>query len=146
MAAESQRRPQSVRVTVDARPLKRTTREVAPKTLQASSNNGIASTAPLRPRSLRRGPFKTRMPHAANQRGKTVWPSGLRRWLKAPFRKGVGSNPTAVSLSRTPFLKVVAAEARSLNEMRGNSSAQAVSPALQKRGDAWCARARSIIA
>ena len=27
----------------------------------------------------------------------TVWPSGLRRWLKVPFRKGVGSNPTAVS-------------------------------------------------
>ena len=27
---------------------------------------------------------------------KTVWPSGRRRWLKAPFRKGVGSNPTAV--------------------------------------------------
>ena len=27
---------------------------------------------------------------------KTVWPSSLRRWLKAPFRKGVGSNPTAV--------------------------------------------------
>ena len=27
---------------------------------------------------------------------KTVWPSGLRRWLKAPFRKGVGSNLTAV--------------------------------------------------
>ena len=26
----------------------------------------------------------------------TVWPSGLRRWLKAPVRKGVGSNPTAV--------------------------------------------------
>ena len=22
-----------------------------------------------------------------------MWPSGLRRWLKAPFRKGVGSNP-----------------------------------------------------
>ena len=30
----------------------------------------------------------------------TVWPSGLRRWLKAPFRKGVGSNPTAVSFFR----------------------------------------------
>ena len=30
---------------------------------------------------------------------KTVWPSGLRRWLKAPFRKGVGSNPTAVKWS-----------------------------------------------
>ena len=28
---------------------------------------------------------------------RTVWPSGLRRWLKAPFRKGVGSNPTAVT-------------------------------------------------
>ena len=27
---------------------------------------------------------------------RTVWPSGLRRWLKAPVRKGVGSNPTAV--------------------------------------------------
>ena len=30
---------------------------------------------------------------------KTVWPSGLRRWLKAPVRKGVGSNPTAVILT-----------------------------------------------
>ena len=27
---------------------------------------------------------------------KTLWPSGLRRWLKAPFRKGVGWNPTGV--------------------------------------------------
>ena len=27
----------------------------------------------------------------------TVWSSGLRRWLQAPVRKGVGSNPTAVS-------------------------------------------------
>ena len=27
----------------------------------------------------------------------TVWLSGLRRWLKAPVRKGVGSNPTAVN-------------------------------------------------
>ena len=27
---------------------------------------------------------------------KTLWPSGLRRWLKAPVRKGVGSNPTGV--------------------------------------------------
>ena len=27
---------------------------------------------------------------------KTVWPSGLRRQLKALVRKGVGSNPTAV--------------------------------------------------
>lgn len=28
---------------------------------------------------------------------KTVWPSGLRRWLQAPVRKGVGSTPTAVN-------------------------------------------------
>ena len=27
----------------------------------------------------------------------TVWPSGLRRWLQAPVRKGVESNPTTVS-------------------------------------------------
>ena len=27
----------------------------------------------------------------------TVWPSGLRRWLQAPVRKGVGPNPTAVT-------------------------------------------------
>ena len=33
----------------------------------------------------------------AYKASKTVWPSGLRRWLEAPFRKGVGSNPTAVS-------------------------------------------------
>jgi hypothetical protein len=30
--------------------------------------------------------------------GMTVWPSGLRRWLQAPVRKGVGSNPTAVNV------------------------------------------------
>jgi hypothetical protein len=29
---------------------------------------------------------------------KTLWPHGLRRWLKAPFRKGVGSDPTGVIL------------------------------------------------
>ena len=29
----------------------------------------------------------------------TVWPSGLRRRRKAPFRKGEGSNPTAVTVS-----------------------------------------------
>jgi hypothetical protein len=28
---------------------------------------------------------------------KTLWPSGLRRWLKAPVRKGEGSNPTGVN-------------------------------------------------
>ena len=29
-----------------------------------------------------------------------AWPSGLRRWLQAPVRKGVGSNPTAVIFCR----------------------------------------------
>ena len=28
---------------------------------------------------------------------RTIWPSGLRRWLQAPVRKGVGSNPTVVT-------------------------------------------------
>ena len=32
----------------------------------------------------------------------TLWPSGLRRWLKAPFRKGVGSNPTGVIFTKLP--------------------------------------------
>ena len=32
---------------------------------------------------------------------KTVWPSGLRRCLQAPVRKGVSSNPTAVTFSCT---------------------------------------------
>ena len=31
---------------------------------------------------------------------RTVWPSGLRRSLQAPVRKGVGSNPTAVTFHR----------------------------------------------
>ena len=30
---------------------------------------------------------------------RTLWPSGPRRWLKAPFRKGVGSNPTGVAFA-----------------------------------------------
>ena len=40
----------------------------------------------------------------------TLWPSGLRRWLQAPVRKGVGSNPTGV-IWRSPtssFLSPVA--------------------------------------
>ena len=35
---------------------------------------------------------------------KTVWPSGLRRHVKAVVRKGVGSNPTAVTFFTSPFL------------------------------------------
>ena len=36
---------------------------------------------------------------ANNFLNKTVWPSGLRRRLKAPVHNGVGSNPTAVSIA-----------------------------------------------
>ena len=39
---------------------------------------------------------KSRQTHILAASHGTVWPSGLRRWLKAPFRKGVGLNPTAV--------------------------------------------------
>jgi hypothetical protein len=38
--------------------------------------------------------------HLSLPNATTVWPSGLRRWLKAPVRKGVGSNPTAVIFQR----------------------------------------------
>ena len=38
---------------------------------------------------------------------KTLWPSGLRRWLKAPFRKGEGSDPTGVILFGVILLGVL---------------------------------------
>ena len=38
---------------------------------------------------------------------RTVWPSGLRRWLKALFRKGVGSNRAAVTTPCTPAILFV---------------------------------------
>ena len=40
-----------------------------------------------------------------NMASMTLWPSGLRRWLKAPFRKGVGSNPTGVTFYTTPSVR-----------------------------------------
>ncbi len=45
---------------------------------------------------------------------KTGWPSGRRRWLQAPVRKGVGSNPTAVTLR--DWRVCVCARPRSVNE------------------------------
>ena len=41
----------------------------------------------------------------------TVSPSGLRRWLQAPVRKGVGSNPTAVAMPTTTTALPFACEA-----------------------------------
>ena len=51
----------------------------------------------------------------------TVWPSGLRRWLKAPVRKGVGSNPTAVMLAMPslPVAQRLSISARQLSARRG---------------------------
>ncbi len=40
----------------------------------------------------------------------TVWPSGLRRWLQAPVRKGVGSNPTAVIAEHLAHVRHVQAK------------------------------------
>ena len=56
----------------------------------------------------------------------TVWPSGLRRWLQAPVRKGVGSNPTAVNASR---LSVCSAGATHCHDLK--SKHQAPSPTTQ---------------
>ena len=39
---------------------------------------------------------------------RTVWPSGVRRWFQAPVRKGVGSNPTAVTFSNDQVTDVCA--------------------------------------
>ena len=32
---------------------------------------------------------------------KVAWPSGLRRWFKAPVVTGVGSNPTAAKFFKS---------------------------------------------
>ena len=37
----------------------------------------------------------------------TVWPSGLRRCVKAAVRKGVGSNPTAVIVGPRYTLNII---------------------------------------
>ena len=57
---------------------------------------------------------------------KTVWPSGLRRWLQAPVRKGVGSNPTAVKFHINAFLSILALSP-SL-QMSARPAGQAVNP------------------
>lgn len=51
-----------------------------------------------RPQSGRRWPSKTlaRNQHRSCATDAAVWPSGLRRWLQAPARNGVGVYPTIV--------------------------------------------------
>ena len=41
--------------------------------------------------------FSLELKDAEAADARTVWQSGLRRWLQAPIRKDVCSNPTAVS-------------------------------------------------
>ena len=55
----------------------------------------------------------------------TVWPSGLRRWLQAPVRKGVGSSPTAVSLHKDETGACMFAVLRPLPSARFTSTAAA---------------------
>ena len=60
----------------------------------------IGSYSLTRPTMIQRlgsRPSNRSLPGPCHRVSNTVWPSGLRRWLKAPFRKGVGSNPTEVT-------------------------------------------------
>ena len=72
----------------------------------------------------------TRVPTA--KYGETVWPSGLRRWLQAPVRKGVGSNPTAVTcVGGTPaqamsYLLPLSGSHQMSLEQRGERGVEAV--------------------
>ena len=77
----------------------------------------------------------------------TVWPSGLRRWLKAPFRKGVGSNPTAVSLhlsARFTHFGLLTVVAVSRAAVRPSDALARSFPAVRHKGALWrhdgCAR------
>ena len=54
----------------------------------------LGNESPQNVRAWLRSRSKAPMAHAYFR---TVWPSGLRRWLQAPVRKGVGSNPAAVN-------------------------------------------------
>ena len=55
---------------------------------------------------------------------KTVWPSGLRRWLKAPVRKGVGSNPTALNAYRFKLHSAFTCTQGELNRAMGGHRAR----------------------
>ena len=63
-------------------------------TTSATRDNHRETTHPTNLQSLAPLAFEAFIPMRSLR---TVWPSGLRRWLKAPVRKGVGSNPTAVN-------------------------------------------------
>ncbi len=66
----------------------------------ARATGMLAARSQEPPRSGKAGPVTARPQFYAPYivvPSPTVWPSGLRRWLQAPVRKGVGSNPTAVT-------------------------------------------------
>ena len=66
-----------------------------------------ARYAPASPSPDTRRPNAHRLHICDNACLKTVWPSGLRRWLQAPVRKGVGSNPTGVTCLRARLCSVL---------------------------------------
>ncbi len=64
---------------------------------QHAGGPGFKVQPPVCPRiSAQDGRLPTALALAS---GETVWLSCIRRWLKAPVRKGVGSNPTAHTLN-----------------------------------------------
>ena len=64
---------------------------------------------------------------------RTVWLSGLRCWLQAPVRKGVGSNPTAVTLPVILFV-------RSLQGFNSTGAEQRVVTNFGTRQRRWLSR------
>ena len=54
---------------------------------------------------------------------RTVWASGVRRWFQAPVRKGVGSNPTAVTFSNDQVTDVCANAWKTTIDRTGDPSA-----------------------
>ena len=63
----------------------------------------------------------------------TVWPSGLRRWLQAPVRKGVGSNPTAVMFNITKNMLLVCMDATTYINYEADSGDRTHDRTLTKR-------------
>ena len=66
------------------------------------------TTKMVNERDLRASPAARRNTRGRPWTAWTLWPSGLRRWLKAPFRKGVGSNPTGVILTKVASQAIAA--------------------------------------
>ena len=76
----------------DCRGLTKQQQHIERKLYAASSSKQFRTRAQL----INKIGFSTSFAYCKSASGSmTVWPSGLRWWLKAPFRKGVGSTPAA---------------------------------------------------